>query len=397
MNQSTLADKSLKKIVLIEDDPVVSAVYQSKLERDGYNVITAVDGQVGFYLVHETKPDAIILDLMLPKMDGLQILKKLRAQKQFETLPVFVFTNEFANELTREARNAGATEVFDKNKATPEDFLRALGKAFFPEAFKAIPKTPVVPAVLETNAFAQPFPGKHEATFLANAAGTINRLRDTLVRLIRSKDPMQRITTFNELLQTTHLISGNAAAVSQKQIARSAAALEAYIHELLGKPDEVNSSAVRTICQTVDFLCLLLKEAKESPSADETGLVLIVDDDSLCRRAAKVAMDRAQLKSIALSDPEIALQVLTQNPFDLIILDVQMPVMDGFTLCQKLRELPAHKVTPVIFVTSQTDFETRTKSTASGGNEFIAKPYLFMELALKALISLKKKADTAKN
>jgi DNA-binding response OmpR family regulator len=90
------------------------------------------------------------------------------------------------------------------------------------------------------------------------------------------------------------------------------------------------------------------------------------------------------------------LQVLRENAFDLVILDVQMPVMDGFALCQKLRELPAHKTTPVIFVTSQTDFETRTKSTASGGNEFIAKPYLFMELALKALISLKKKADAEK-
>ena len=367
MNHFPVPDKSLKKIVIIEDDPIVSAVYQAKLERDGYNVITAVDGQVGFYLVQETRPDAVILDLLLPKMDGLQILRKVRAQKQFESLPIFVFTNEFASEITRDAKAAGATDVFDKNKATPEDFLRTLAKLFFPESFKAIQESRAAAA---PKPVVQPLPLRSEpdhlhATFLINGKATVNRLRETLVRLIRSKERAQQTTTLNELLQTTHLISGGAAAVSQRQIARSGAALEIYIHELLGKPEEINSSAVRTICQSVDFLCLLLNEAKESPSADEPGIVLIVDDEPLSRRAAKVAMDRAHLKSIALSDPETALQVLKENSFDLVILDVQMPVMDGFALCQALRELPLHKTTPVIFVTSQTDFETRTKSTAS--------------------------------
>src|SRR5437868_6372340 len=98
MEQSTPAQKTLKKIVLIEDDPVISRVYKAKLEREGYSVVTAADGQEGFFLVHDSKPDAVILDLMLPKMDGLQILKKVRAQKQFESLAVIVFTNEFASD-----------------------------------------------------------------------------------------------------------------------------------------------------------------------------------------------------------------------------------------------------------------------------------------------------------
>ena len=63
-----------------------------------------------------------------------------------------------------------------------------------------------------------------------------------------------------------------------------------------------------------------------------------------------------------------------------------MPGMDGFELCTRLRNLPAHRKTPVVFVTSLSDFETRTSSTMSGGNDFIAKPFLFIELAVKALI-----------
>ena len=63
-----------------------------------------------------------------------------------------------------------------------------------------------------------------------------------------------------------------------------------------------------------------------------------------------------------------------------------MPGMTGFELCTKLRTLPLHKKTPVIFVTALTGFESRASSTMSGGNDFIAKPFLFIELAVKALL-----------
>ena len=68
------------------------------------------------------------------------------------------------------------------------------------------------------------------------------------------------------------------------------------------------------------------------------------------------------------------------------MLDVDLPGMNGFELCAKLRQLPAHKKTPVVFVTSQSDFESRANSTMSGGNDFIGKPFRFIELAVKALI-----------
>jgi DNA-binding response OmpR family regulator len=80
------------------------------------------------------------------------------------------------------------------------------------------------------------------------------------------------------------------------------------------------------------------------------------------------------------------LELMGGKHFDLIFLDVDMPVMNGFELCTKLRSLHLHKKTPVVFVTSLTDFESRANSTISGGNDLIAKPFVFMELAVKALV-----------
>lgn len=67
-----------------------------------------------------------------------------------------------------------------------------------------------------------------------------------------------------------------------------------------------------------------------------------------------------------------------------------MPGMNGFDLCKQIRALPHHAKTPVVFVTGLTDFASRAKSTISGGNNLIGKPFLMMELAVKSLTFLMK-------
>jgi DNA-binding response OmpR family regulator len=111
-----------------------------------------------------------------------------------------------------------------------------------------------------------------------------------------------------------------------------------------------------------------------------------VDDEDSAIKAIAYALEKAKLKSHGVTDPLRALDLLLENRFDLIILDVGMPNMDGFEFCSKVRTLSAYKKTPVIFVTSLNDFETRANSTMSGGNDFIAKPFLFIELATKAVV-----------
>src|SRR5207247_5120956 len=97
------------------------------------------------------------------------------------------------------------------------------------------------------------------------------------------------------------------------------------------------------------------------------------------------ALEKAGLKSTSLEEPHVALKSATDTTYDLIFLDVQMPGMDGFELCTKIRSLPANKTTPVIFVTSLTDFKSRARSSLSGGTDLIAKPFMFIELSVKAL------------
>ena len=116
----------MKKILIIEDDPVVAHIYRSRLEKEGYNVEAAEDGQTGFYRIHEFHPDGVLLDLMLPKMNGVEILKKIRAQSQFAHTPILVFTNAYVPNMIQEAQSAGASHVFNKATITPRQILDTL-------------------------------------------------------------------------------------------------------------------------------------------------------------------------------------------------------------------------------------------------------------------------------
>ena len=148
-------------------------------------------------------------------------------------------------------------------------------------------------------------------------------------------------------------------------------------------------SNARTIFQAVNCLETLVKQPSPSAAAEPpTFKVLSVDDDPSIRRLVVRSLEQAQLAPDSAEDPVQALEFTARQNYDLFILDVNMPGMTGFELCAKLRASAAHKESPVIFVTGSDNFESRIRSAGSGGNDFIGKPFLPKELAIKALIHL---------
>jgi DNA-binding response OmpR family regulator len=83
----------MAKILLIDDDKLMVKMYQGKFEDDGYSVAIAVDGESGFDRALEFKPDLILLDIMMPKVNGLEMLKKLKSNDKTKKIPVILLTN----------------------------------------------------------------------------------------------------------------------------------------------------------------------------------------------------------------------------------------------------------------------------------------------------------------
>ena len=102
----------MPKIVVVEDQQVLATVYRNKFVAEGYQVEVASDGEAGLALINTTQPDLVILDLILPKMNGIAVLRHIRASDP--TLPVIIISGFATPGQLDEARRLGVTEIISK-------------------------------------------------------------------------------------------------------------------------------------------------------------------------------------------------------------------------------------------------------------------------------------------
>ncbi|SPE51638.1 Response regulator receiver protein [Verrucomicrobia bacterium] len=389
----------MKKILIVEDDQIVANIYRNKFSVEGFQVELAPDGQAGLEMVRSFHPDAVILDLMLPKMTGVELMKKIRAEEECKQLPVIVFSNTYLTNMVQEAWKAGASKCLSKANCTPKQVIEVLRGLLSPNgaangagAYSSAPAQPP-PGRISKAALAQfspaadaQFQADLSQTFLETLPASLASMRSLLQGICKAGSEELRLSQAQDLYRRIHALAANAGMTGLSRIGRLADALEALVKELHEKPKHINASTLRTVASAIDSLASL----GAGPEQRNATLphILVVDDEAISRRAIAYALEKAKLKSTTVEDARSALQLLTEQDFDLIFLDVDMPGMNGFELCTKLRALPTHQKTPVVFVTGLSDFESRTSSMMSGGNDLIAKPFLFMELAVKALVYL---------
>ena len=166
---------------------------------------------------------------------------------------------------------------------------------------------------------------------------------------------------------------------------QTASLRRAHIKKLLENHKNVTPSALAAATRAVDLLEELCLGGK-NPDLDNPAIrILVVDDDPIARRAMSGAIQLAFSKPDSADTGVEAVALSVDKPFDVIFLDIQMPGMDGFAACAKIRETTLNAQTPIIFVTSHSDVASREKATAAGGNGFIPKPVLAAEITLQAL------------
>lgn len=113
----------MAKILFIEDDVTLVKMYEKKFTSDGYQVSIAYDGEEGLKKALDEKPDLVILDIMLPKMDGIMVFKKLRSQAATFKTPVLLLTNFNQEDAVFECFKLGAVDYLVKSEVTPQEVV----------------------------------------------------------------------------------------------------------------------------------------------------------------------------------------------------------------------------------------------------------------------------------
>ncbi len=112
-------ENNKKKILIIEDDQVILDMYSVKFKESNYNVFTASLGLDGLKIAKKEKPEIILLDVMMPQMDGYTVLRKLKEDKSTKNIPVILLTNLAQSEDREKGKKLGALDYLVKANFTP--------------------------------------------------------------------------------------------------------------------------------------------------------------------------------------------------------------------------------------------------------------------------------------
>ena len=435
-----LTERPLKFLV-VDDDLISRQALALALKKTFSPPDLAEDGETALAKASQQAYDVIFLDVQMPDMDGFELCTKIRDTVPNRTTPVVFVTG--VNDFDARAKSvlSGGNDLMGKPFLTFEVTVKALTlglrgrlhghnpkpvqkldqgrdqsasletvkKVTRPVANSAITTPPPPEPVKFTNAIlaraskdlrppatrppsstpSTPEPDKFADAILARAAIHLGPLRDLCQKILQTADEAARQTLLvDAFLHINELTSKTDSAVVHPACQMSGV-LEGLVRKLLENPKNSTASTLATVAAAVDLLHdLCVPGLKADLAVNPPINLLVVDDDLVARRAIVGALQTVFKKPESAENGETALVLAVEKTYDVIFLDVVMPGMDGFEVCKKIRETATNRATPVVFVTGNSDFNTRAQMSRSGGNGLLGKPFLTAEITVKALTSV---------
>jgi CheY-like chemotaxis protein len=237
----------MKTVLIIDDNPVITNIYRGKLAAEGLHTEIATNGEQGLEMLDRCQPDVVLLDLMLPKVNGMEVLQRIRARPEHKTLPVIVFSNSYSAEIMQQAWGFGASEVLHKSNTTPRNVVLALLRA------------------IAGNAAAQDAPAAPAARSSAEAPSTRESPMTRVLQKLAVGDIGAASGEYRQLVET-HAVT--------EQFAAPMVTLFRAIEVLVTLADQSVPGPARELCH--DSIRALARVCGEHACASEGGLLVPV-------------------------------------------------------------------------------------------------------------------------
>ncbi|MDA1275328.1 MAG: response regulator [Verrucomicrobia bacterium] len=407
----------MKHVLIVEPDLASGMKYFRTFVVAGYDAEHVTSGAKALATLHRTKANAVVLNVNQRGDQARILLQTIRSRSEMRRLPIITYADEDGENPGKESWLDGATDFLVLGKSGAQDLLRAVERILRP--IEEIPSSPspepvsarsvksVIPAPARETpkppalkkkepSLDQPKPppqdvgekNKEMSAHRENVAD-FQSIRLLSQRLFGAQGSKTRQPLLTELHRAVRTFMGKDASLQSGIVPRLWDALASLLGELSQNPDSVTSSNLRTILHAVNSFDTLLKNPILSiQSGPPPFKVLAADDQPDVLALIRRSLATVGLEADGAKDAFEVLELAKQNRYDLFVLDINMPRMNGFELCEKLRVSSGYEETPVIFVTGDDRFDSRVRSASIGANELIAKPFLPKELALKALFHL---------
>lgn len=375
-----------KTLVIIEDDENFAEVLSELAGEFGFRSLTAHDGERGIEMVKQTLPDAVILDIGLPGIDGWGVLEALKQEARTKDIPVHCFSGR---DESAKALRMGAIAYYQK-PATLDQIKDAFGR-IEERTQHGIRRLLVVEdnSVQHSAIHALFDEAQVDVTVCTTGQEALDSLKRDSYDCIVLDLSLPDIDGYS-LLETIHeddsypdlpVIIYTARDLTREQEAR----LRKYADRIILKTDQ---SSERLLSEASLFLHWVdSKEATGSakPRAADNGnhrddvfsgrKVVLVDDDMRNIYALSASLEEWGCEIVVANNGLESLDALDANPdADIVLMDIMMPEMDGYEAMQRIRAQERFKKLPMLALTAKAMRDDRAKCIEAGANDYITKP-----------------------
>jgi len=409
-------------MLAVDDDPLCLRAVMFALQKADITPDAAENGEKAVALAVQKYYDVVFMDIQMPGIDGLEACQQIhKTQKNADTPVVFV-TVRSDFKTRAESTLKGGSDLLAKPFLMFEITVKALTYAMrkrlhLQQSAHRAPATGFVPTVLTGTVSSSPvtatLPSRSsvipssvaeqmtststEGTasvasdlngdFFAKAPEFFAAARKTLAEIAAATDHATQEERLGKLHFCAQTLANKTKLGQLEFAARASSALEALVKKLHHNLKHVSPSTLNTLSNALSVLeCLCVPGVEKKLAGHPPIRLLVADDEALARRAIVGALQLAFDKPDSANDGVEALNLAAQKPYDVIFSDIEMPILGGFAFCSRIRAGHGpNGNTPVVFITSHIDFESRTRATESGASDFIAKPFLPIEITVKAL------------
>ncbi len=373
-------------VLIVEDDPDFARTVLEVARSRGFKGVVAVRGDAGLALAHEFKPDAIVLDIKLPVMDGWTVLDHLKHHPDTRHIPVHVVTG--AEDGKQNALRAGAVAFLEK--PVEKERLDAAFAEISSFIARAVRNLLVVDDDETQRRTIMELLGDGEDVQV-RAVGSSEEALEELEQerfdcmVLDLKLPDMQGFQLLEKVKTDERFSNLPVIVyTGKDLTRKEeTTLKRYAETIIVKDvrsperllDETSLFLHRVESQLPEEKRQMLQQLHSAEAVFEDKRVLIVDDDVRNVFALASVLESRGMEVLFAETGVDALRILEDDPnVDLVVMDIMMPELDGYETIARIRAQPRFESLPIICITAKAMQGDREKSIAAGASDYIAKP-----------------------
>src|ERR1017187_7263069 len=257
----------MKKILYVEDDVLIANLYSQKLAASGFEVVVARDGLAAVRCLRESVPDLVVLDLLMPKLTGVDVLKFMRQHPALKNVRVIVFSNSFLSDLVEQVAKIGVEEALVKSSVTPVQLMGIINQTLenpqapflsveaitahlsvarektppamvaqkLPEPLPIRPDSPE-PVVAKKSEPAMPSETRAQKDFLEKSLAIFDSVRKICQEFLEAGDSPVELRKLEDLRRKIGFVIQTLGITGRFQLAQLCSALQALLFELEDKP-----------------------------------------------------------------------------------------------------------------------------------------------------------------